>query len=281
MDSSERWTIKTQQGTNLLQTLTHEIGHSLGLSHSDVRDSIMAPFYRGYTASLSLSRDDVKAIQALYGPHKPKPTARPPATEDGSYNQLCHSAKVDAIFQTADNSSYVFLGDQYWRLTSEAVAPGYPRPLSDWQLPGGMDAAFTWHKKGATYLFRGEKYWKYFNTVPAPGYPKSMHEGFPGIPHDVEAAFVWGGNDKIYFTKGDKYWKFDPERKPHVRSVYPKPLSDWSLPSGLDGALQWENGYTYFFRSGQYWRFDDTKFSIAKASPQYPRKSSRWWFGCK
>ena len=33
MDSSERWTIKTERGTNLLQTFTHEIGHSLGLSH--------------------------------------------------------------------------------------------------------------------------------------------------------------------------------------------------------------------------------------------------------
>ena len=47
MDDSERWTVDSYQGTNLLQTLTHEIGHSLGLSHSDVRDSVMAPFYQG------------------------------------------------------------------------------------------------------------------------------------------------------------------------------------------------------------------------------------------
>ena len=280
MDSSEAWTINSGRGTNLLQTLTHEIGHSLGLYHSDVRDSVMAPFYRGFIPGFSLGRDDVKAVQALYGPHKAKPTAHPPATEDGSHSQLCHGNKIDAIFRTADNSSYVFLGSQYWKLNSEALQSGYPSPLSDWQLPAEIQAAFTWHNKEATYLFKGDKYWKYFNTVPAPGYPKLIKEGFPGIPNDVDAAFVWGGNEKIYFTKGDKYWKFDPDRKPHVWPHYPKPISDWSLPSGLDGAFQWENGLTYFFSSGQYWRFDDTRFSMAKASPEYPRKSSRWWFGC-
>ena len=31
MDDSEKWTVNTQTGTNLLQTLAHEIGHSLGL----------------------------------------------------------------------------------------------------------------------------------------------------------------------------------------------------------------------------------------------------------
>ena len=44
-------------------------GHSLGLSHSDVRDSIMAPFYTGWTPNLKLSKDDIQAIQALYGPN--------------------------------------------------------------------------------------------------------------------------------------------------------------------------------------------------------------------
>ena len=53
MDDSERWTINTYDGTNLLQTMAHEIGHSLGLSHSDVGDAIMAPFYKGYNPNLT------------------------------------------------------------------------------------------------------------------------------------------------------------------------------------------------------------------------------------
>ena len=50
-------------GTSLLQTAAHEFGHSLGLSHSDTKDALMAPFYRGFQSKPKLERDDVKGIQ--------------------------------------------------------------------------------------------------------------------------------------------------------------------------------------------------------------------------
>lgn len=46
----------------------HEFGHSLGLSHSDVRSALMAPFYRGYDPSLSLDTDDIEGIQVITAP---------------------------------------------------------------------------------------------------------------------------------------------------------------------------------------------------------------------
>lgn len=45
----------------------HEFGHSLGLGHSTVPNSLMAPFYQGYKKDFDLDRDDVTAIQKLYG----------------------------------------------------------------------------------------------------------------------------------------------------------------------------------------------------------------------
>ena len=55
---------------NLLATATHEIGHSLGLEHSNTYGSIMWPWTRHSNAAsqqVKLARDDIIAIQALYG----------------------------------------------------------------------------------------------------------------------------------------------------------------------------------------------------------------------
>merc|ERR1719402_876941 len=76
LDDSEEWSANSYQGTNFLQTLTHEIGHSLGLSHSRVSAAVMAPFYRGWDPAFKLHSDDIRGIQSLYG--KPPVTTSPP-----------------------------------------------------------------------------------------------------------------------------------------------------------------------------------------------------------
>ena len=70
-------------------------------------------------------------------------------------------------------------------------------------------------------------------------------------------------------------------RKPHVRSdKYPKSISEWGLPSNIDGAFKWDNGRSYFFKDGQYWRFNDRRFAIDRSSRPFPRPTGPWWFGC-
>jgi hypothetical protein len=48
-----------------------------------------------------------------------------------------------------------------------------------------------------------------------------------------------------------------------VSDGYPKPISNWEgIPNDVDDALQYSNGYTYFFKEGKYWRFNDKKFQV-------------------
>uniref|UniRef100_A0A336MF57 CSON000784 protein n=1 Tax=Culicoides sonorensis TaxID=179676 RepID=A0A336MF57_CULSO len=290
-DDAEYWTIKSTRGTNLFQVAAHEFGHSLGLSHSDVRSALMAPFYRGYDSNFRLDSDDIQGIQALYGrktsgggSQQPtiKTTKKPTVVQNDNSNELCKSPKIDAVFNTADGNTYVFKGDKYYRLTENAIADGYPKKISEgWPgLESNIDAAFT-YKNGKTYFFKGTKYWRYSGRTVDGDYPKKISDGFTGIPDHLDAALVWGGNGKIYFYKGSKFWRFDPLKRPPVKSTYPKPISNWEgIPNDIDGALQYTNGYTYFFKGDKYYRFNDRTFSIDQADPPFPRPVAHWWYGC-
>jgi len=304
-DDDENWTVDTPRGTSLLMTASHELGHSLGLSHSNVRRSLMAPFYRGYEKNVRLDDDDIRGIQALYGDQSssnressttprsgvgvrnnfiPTTTTKRPKSKDFDNTELCRG-NLDTIVTMKNDVTYAFSGDRYWKLTETSVAPGYPRDISSgWNgLPGNLDAAFTW-TNGKTYFFKGSQYWRFSEIGRMDrGYPKDFSKGFSGVPDSVDAAMVWAVNKKIYFFKGSQYWKFDPEKSPPVDASYPRPISNWEgIPTNLDAAMQYSNEKTYFFKDGKYYRFDDEIFSLDQdANPSFPRETGFWWFGCQ
>ena len=62
---------------------------------------------------------------------------------------------------------------------------------------------------------------------------------------------------------------------------YPRDISAWrGIPADLDAAFQGKDGKTYFFKSGQYWKFNDKAVAVEKAQPAYPRNTGENWFGC-
>ena len=291
-DDDEPWSVTPNRGNQVLNTLTHEFGHSLGLSHSRVKGSIMAPFYKGWDVNLRLAEDDKKGIRALYGPPQggnPFPTDRPERfptrtttfrSVGGVPNPLCGSM-IDAAIQTSDRESYVFSGDSYWKLDSDRIASGYPRKISqDWPgLPNNIDAAVTWRGKGVTYFFKGEQYWRFTDKSPAKGYPRDISI-WQKLPANLDAAFTWGDDEHLFFFKGSQYWKFDID-KGRIDSDYPKSISVWKdLPSSPEAALRWSNGRTYVFKSGNYWRLNDQTGHVDNSNPPFPRNAGQWWFGC-
>ena len=66
-DDDETFTTGTRYGINLDWVALHEFGHSIGLGHSNVHESIMYPWYKGYIPNVELSDGDVQELQRLYG----------------------------------------------------------------------------------------------------------------------------------------------------------------------------------------------------------------------
>jgi hypothetical protein len=101
------------------------------------------------------------------------------------------------------------------------------------------------------------------------------------------SAAVDLGNGNVYFFKGPEYLRFNIPAK-RVDDGYPRPVAgNWpgfpdAWASGFDAAINWGNGKLYFFRGGQYLRYDiaydrvDNGYPRALNAETWPHWPSTW-----
>ncbi|XP_066501095.1 matrix metalloproteinase-20 [Hoplias malabaricus] len=205
-DDDELWTVgRRQSGYDLFTVAAHELGHSLGLSHSKDPSALMFPKYKFLNSvKYKLSEDDILGIQTLYG--------KPTKTDDKLLiSKKCDpNFSLDAVAVVGEEilffkNSYLWLRTtwkSYWnKLREGPISKFLPSIISP------VDAAYDLPAKGATYIFTGPKYWV-VQTLGTKGYYGSIYDyGFPVSLRKIDAAVHINKYNKTYFFTGYEYYR--------------------------------------------------------------------------
>ncbi|RWS14462.1 matrix metalloproteinase 1-like isoform X2, partial [Dinothrombium tinctorium] len=292
-DDTEDWTFNSdEEGSDLLSVAVHEFGHSLGLRHSDVLDSIMYP---AYTGLINLTSDDIAGVTMLYPPKPGKNEEDIQKNKNRLLTTDLENNEEDEIDVSVNFLGYIpvfifhTLGNNVFYIPTKAkLSVRKPIPISTAfpRLTGSVDAAVT-DMNGRTYIFKGSGVWIYLKAFELPiAENQPISSVFQGLNvSNIDAALQWSKNGKLYFFKDDKYWRYEHSKNPPIPHEYPKSISAiWKglsqLP--LDAAFQWtQNRKSYFFKDDVYWRFNDNITAVEhNIKAPFPRLISQWWFSC-
>ncbi|XP_076782035.1 interstitial collagenase B [Arvicanthis niloticus] len=269
-DLDQKWT-DNNENFNLFYVTAHELGHSLGLSHSNDEEALMFPSYTWGNKDFVLNQDDINRIQALYGP------SPNPIQPTGSTPNPCNSGLTfDAM--TTYRGDVIFFKDRfYFRVISFLPEPLInPIDLIWPNLPGKFDAAYEASMVDELRFFKGNKVWAVREKSVLRGFPRDIHSffGFPSDVTHIDAAVCEEKTGKTYFFVDHMYWRYD-ENTRSMDPGYPR-LTAEDFPGindKVDDVFQ-KGGNFYFFHQSIQHRFNLHTRRIDDSG------DSRTWFNC-
>uniref|UniRef100_A0A0K8T5Z3 Peptidase metallopeptidase domain-containing protein n=1 Tax=Lygus hesperus TaxID=30085 RepID=A0A0K8T5Z3_LYGHE len=291
-DIEEPWQLTGDEengnGVNLFVVAAHEFGHSLGLSHSSVADSLMYPWYNSnndLSGEFDLSDDDRYGIQQIYGakdrlwgkntgdkpvhrwPLRP-PTLAPPRGWDP---QVPVTEKPRTTTTTTTPTTTTT------RRTTTTASPWG----TDSERPDTCNTAYDAVSiiRKEVYIFKGKYIWRLGNRGLYAGYPALTTRLWNNLPASltrVDAVYE-RLDKKIVFFIGRQVYVFHGT---NPLEGYPKQLTDLGLPRSvdkIDAAMVWGyNSRTYLFSGTMYWKFDEDE---QRVELDYPRDMGNIWKG--
>uniref|UniRef100_A0A671R1K4 Matrix metalloproteinase-19-like n=1 Tax=Sinocyclocheilus anshuiensis TaxID=1608454 RepID=A0A671R1K4_9TELE len=260
-DADEVWTEGRSYGANLRIVAAHEIGHALGLGHSQYHSALMGPVFTGYRRNFRLHRDDIRGIQALYGKNMQSrvyivstvcagPLRRGTGRPHAGLMSLCF------VFSGPLHKTLAFRGHYVWTLSDSGYNSPVPINALWKELPGNINAAVHSQRTNKSYFLKGDKVWRYSGFKLDQGYPKRL-----SIPSNIQAAFF------LKRRRGSEYWLWD-----ELGSAKPLQLIS-ALPSDPDAAFTGSDGRVYVFRDARQWRVS-TALTLEES---YPLRSRHGW----
>uniref|UniRef100_H2ZLQ5 Peptidase metallopeptidase domain-containing protein n=1 Tax=Ciona savignyi TaxID=51511 RepID=H2ZLQ5_CIOSA len=291
---------------SLLKVAIHEIGHTLGLPHSDDRMSIMNPYYKPIQGSKDtdeLRTSDRNSIQNIYGSCE--------LPFDVAFDWVRRERAEDGVYRWKYNS-YFFRRQWYWLYENRHHRPRYGDPKLTAHHWLGIMQINDQHRKidgivhvrelnspeGPTFFFKGDIFLEYDNDrsrakirdSAGNRYPRRIKDGFPGVPYPIDTVFYKADERIIYFFKNNLVYKF---HWPSKRVVDVKTVSTtfpgWGgaapLPSNIDSAYYSYTSQAYFFFKGAYFwkmagnqeRYLNRRIRIPNNSVGPRRRTSSTW----
>ncbi|XP_034542378.1 matrix metalloproteinase-15 [Notolabrus celidotus] len=264
-DADEPWTLDNQntEGVDLFLVAVHELGHALGLEHSDNPSAVMAPFYQWtHTHNFTLHEDDIRGIQHIYGPPlvTNAPPTSPPAPDDEPKDDSFTSPSPPEDEPTSTPPT-----DPPPKPTDSSPHP----PARPETSPGPTSPPVLSTVTPTDSLPDPEPVTPHVRKDPAPpprppAPPKVPENQAPDIcDGDFDTVTMLRG--EMFVFKGRWFWRV---RRNRVLDNYPMPISVFwvGLPSDIDAAYERHDGKFVFFKDDRYWVFRE-----ADVLPGYPQ----------